>query len=432
VRILYLVYASAVVHAELQRAEVPHVVRLGLLRQHGAAVPDVHDVDVGALDERHQHARPHHRQLRALGGARLRVRHVPGLRRLQRARQRVQHIVVPPPLLLRRQRLVSVLVISEDGLAGELAAHGGVEVPDEVVGGVGAVEAVVDADEHPAVLLRQHDVHPVLPGLPARPLHPRRRAAGARRRVVLADNAAAAVCEEFPRAVVVAVPPPGRRARAAAQHRREGAAEAAEDRAPPGRRLALTPVPHRREVHEDLLVGARAAPAVPRHGHAGDGCRGGRRRAAVQRPGVLPRLERPEGEGVGAVERRRAGQGHLVVVENGDSARGAHRGLVRRQQDAVEADPLGEALAAVEAENVPDAARVIAADDPVVVHDAVIDGVVAVPRSEARRGHPRHAVAHGGWRRGRGGEDRQGGEGGVSTTDLDAQRGQEMGGSGRR
>jgi hypothetical protein len=48
--------------------------------------------------------------------------------------------------------------------------YGSVEMGDEKVCGVGTVEAVVDADKHPAPLLRHHDVDVVLAGLPLRPL----------------------------------------------------------------------------------------------------------------------------------------------------------------------------------------------------------------------------------------------------------------------
>jgi hypothetical protein len=56
--------------------------------------------------------------------------------------------------------------------ATELMVHGGVEMGDEKVRGVGTVEAVVDADEHPSPLLGHHDVNAVLAGLPLRPLQP--------------------------------------------------------------------------------------------------------------------------------------------------------------------------------------------------------------------------------------------------------------------
>lgn len=54
--------------------------------------------------------------------------------------------------------------------AAELAVDGGVEVGYQEVGGVGAVEPIVDADEHPASLLRHDDVDAVLAGFPLRPL----------------------------------------------------------------------------------------------------------------------------------------------------------------------------------------------------------------------------------------------------------------------
>jgi hypothetical protein len=380
----HLVDAGAVVHGELQRGEVPRLARvelppdlvldarevhpaaalarrderprqvglgLGPLRQHGAAVADVHHVHVGALDQRHQHARPDHGQLRALGRARLRLREVPGLRAPQGARQRVQHVVVAP-LLPREGTAAAVaprlrrLVRVQPQHAIELAAHGRVQVRDEVVGGVGPVEAVVDADEHPAVLLRHHHVHPVLPGLPARPLH-------LRRGVLLLGGRG--------------------NAGARAQQRRDGPAEAAEERQRAGR-LLLPPVPRGVEVREDLVVGATRH---RRHARV----RGGRRRAAaaaaaVQRARVLARLERPEREGVGAVEGRGAGEGRPVGQEHG----AARRGLVRRQQHAVDA--------AIEAENVADAGSAIVIRRPCRVV------VRVVGRRETGRGQPRHAVAH--------------------------------------
>jgi hypothetical protein len=45
---------------------------------------------------------------------------------------------------------------------------------DEEVCGVGIVEAIVDGDEHPALLLGHHDIDAVLVSLPLHPLQPSR------------------------------------------------------------------------------------------------------------------------------------------------------------------------------------------------------------------------------------------------------------------
>jgi hypothetical protein len=49
--------------------------------------------------------------------------------------------------------------------------HGDVEVDEEVIGRVGAIEPVIDSDEHLAALLGHCDVEPVLVGHALSPLH---------------------------------------------------------------------------------------------------------------------------------------------------------------------------------------------------------------------------------------------------------------------
>lgn len=54
--------------------------------------------------------------------------------------------------------------------AFELALDGGVEISEDVVGGVRATETIVDADEDPGMLIGDDDVDAVLPSFALRPL----------------------------------------------------------------------------------------------------------------------------------------------------------------------------------------------------------------------------------------------------------------------
>jgi hypothetical protein len=56
--------------------------------------------------------------------------------------------------------------------AVDLTVHGGVGMGDKKVCGVGIVEAIVDADEHLALLFGHHDIDAVLASLPLHPLQP--------------------------------------------------------------------------------------------------------------------------------------------------------------------------------------------------------------------------------------------------------------------
>ncbi|KAF0934662.1 hypothetical protein E2562_026412 [Oryza meyeriana var. granulata] len=53
----------------------------------------------------------------------------------------------------------------------ELAKEEAVEVGDEEVKGLGAIEAVVDADKEPSLILGDHHVDVVLPYVAVSPLH---------------------------------------------------------------------------------------------------------------------------------------------------------------------------------------------------------------------------------------------------------------------
>jgi hypothetical protein len=227
----YLLDRGAVLWGELHGLQAVHVVRLQLAhdlhlellqvlrrlaedvlqvglrppRQHGAAVPDVHHVNVRALHHHHQHAGPHQPQLRALGRAFLRRREERLLRLLQCPRQRPQDVAVhwrgavawhghfrPSALSLRAVPVglsnteafgiaCARFLLTAPGAvacldavpeqAFELVVHGDVEVGEEVIGRVGAVEPVVNSDEHPAVLLGHRDVEAVLTGHALSPLH---------------------------------------------------------------------------------------------------------------------------------------------------------------------------------------------------------------------------------------------------------------------
>lgn len=54
--------------------------------------------------------------------------------------------------------------------ATELVLNGDIDVGDQEVHGIGPIEPVIDADEHPTSLLQHHDVDAVLVGFPLRPL----------------------------------------------------------------------------------------------------------------------------------------------------------------------------------------------------------------------------------------------------------------------